>query len=72
MFPSDNNNNNGRYVNLAIMLPLSTFVGYLIGYGLDKLFHTTWLAYVFLVIGAIAGFVDAFRTLLGDQNKGSK
>ena len=28
------------------------------GYGLDMLFHTLWIRYVFLVLGAIAGFVE--------------
>jgi len=56
----------GRYVNLALLLPISTLVGFLMGYGLDMLFHTTWIRYVFLVLGAVAGFVEAIRVLTKD------
>jgi F0F1-type ATP synthase assembly protein I len=53
----------GKYLNLALLLPISTLVGFAMGYGLDMLFHTLWIRYVFLVLGAIAGFVEAFRVL---------
>jgi F0F1-type ATP synthase assembly protein I len=56
----------GKYINLALLLPISTFVGFLMGYGLDALFHTTWIRYVFLVLGVIAGFVEAIRVLTKD------
>jgi F0F1-type ATP synthase assembly protein I len=55
-----------KYINLALLLPISTLVGFLMGYGLDMLFHTMWIRYVFLVIGAIAGFVEAIRVLTKD------
>ncbi len=57
----------GRYLNLAMVLPISTLVGFLIGYGLDLLFHTGWLRYVFLVLGAVAGFMEAIRVLSQDK-----
>ncbi|HWF10997.1 MAG TPA: AtpZ/AtpI family protein [Bryobacteraceae bacterium] len=57
----------GKYMNLALLLPISTFVGYLIGYGLDHLFHTAWIRYVFLVLGLVAGFVETYRVLTEDQ-----
>jgi ATP synthase protein I len=57
----------GKYLNLALLLPISTFVGYLMGYGLDKLFHTTWIRFAFLVLGAVGGFLEAFRVLTGDN-----
>jgi F0F1-type ATP synthase assembly protein I len=56
----------GKYVNLGLLLPISTFVGYLLGYGLDMLFHTTWLRYVFLALGTIAGFFELIRELNKD------
>ena len=55
-----------KYINLALLLPISTFVGFLMGYGIDILFHTTWIRYVFLVLGAVAGFVEAIRVLTKD------
>jgi F0F1-type ATP synthase assembly protein I len=56
----------GKYLNLAMLLPIATLVGFAMGYGLDALFHTGWLRYVFLVLGAVAGFVEAFRVLTRD------
>jgi F0F1-type ATP synthase assembly protein I len=53
----------GKYLNLALLLPISTFVGFAMGYGFDALFHTTWLRYVFLVLGTAAGFVELIREL---------
>jgi F0F1-type ATP synthase assembly protein I len=60
-------NDLGKYMNLALLLPISAFVGYLMGYGLDALFHTVWIRYVFLVIGIIAGFIETFRVLTQDN-----
>ncbi len=56
----------GKYLNLALLLPISIFVGFAMGYGLDKLFHTTWIRYIFLVIGMVAGFVELIRELNKD------
>jgi F0F1-type ATP synthase assembly protein I len=52
-----------RYMGLAFVLPISTCVGYVIGWGLDRLFHTKFLYLVFLVLGVVAGFVELFREL---------
>jgi ATP synthase protein I len=56
----------GKYLNLALLLPICTFVGFLMGYGLDKLFHTTWLRFVFLALGSVAGFIELIRELSKD------
>jgi F0F1-type ATP synthase assembly protein I len=56
----------GKYLNLALLLPISTFVGFIMGYGLDKLFHTTWIRIVFLLLGSIAGFIELIRELNKD------
>ena len=61
----------GKYLNLALLLPISTFVGYLMGYGLDRLFHTTWIRYVFLALGSVAGFVELIRELNKDTQGGT-
>ena len=55
--------NIGKYVSMALILPISTFVGYGMGYGLDLLFHTAWLRYIFLVLGTISGFISLIRDL---------
>jgi len=57
-----------KYSALGFMLPASTFVGYAIGYGLDRVFHTGFLRIVFLIIGTVAGFYQLVREL-GRQTK---
>jgi len=42
-------------------LPISTLVGWGMGYGLDKLFHTAFLQYIFLALGIVAGLIEAIR-----------
>ena len=53
----------GKYLGLAMMLPIATGVGYALGYGHDSLFHTTWIRWVFLGFGSIAGFLDIIYEL---------
>jgi F0F1-type ATP synthase assembly protein I len=57
----------GKYTSLALLLPLSTLIGYAMGYGVDLLFHTTWIRYVFLVLGTISGFISLIRELDKDK-----
>jgi F0F1-type ATP synthase assembly protein I len=56
----------GEYTSLAFLLPVSAFVGYAIGYFLDKALHTTWLYIPFLLLGIAAGFVQLIRQLMKD------
>jgi F0F1-type ATP synthase assembly protein I len=56
----------GEYTSLAIMLPAATLVGYVIGYLLDKAFHTHFLYIPFLILGIAAGFVQLIRQLMRD------
>jgi ATP synthase protein I len=53
----------GRYSALAMMLPAATFVGYLIGYLLDRWLGTGFLKMTFLLIGIAAGFIQLIREL---------
>jgi F0F1-type ATP synthase assembly protein I len=57
----------GKYMAMALMLPISTCVGYAMGYGLDMLFHTTWLRWVFVGLGTIAGVFDLIYELDKDK-----
>ena len=61
----------GEYTSLAFLLPVSTFVGYAIGYLLDKAFGTHWLYIPFLILGIAAGFVQLVRQLMRDTRDGS-
>jgi F0F1-type ATP synthase assembly protein I len=52
-----------NYAQLAFVFPAATVVGWLIGVGLDKWLHTTWLYIVGLIFGIVAGFVELIRTV---------
>ena len=59
-----------QYSSLALLLPCSTFVGWVIGYFLDKHFHTTWLTVLCLILGSVAGFVSLIRQIMRDSGDG--
>jgi len=59
----------GEYTSLAFLLPATTFVGYAIGYLLDKAFGTHWLYLPFLILGIVAGFVQLIRHLVRDTRE---
>ena len=60
----DNNDKNlGKYLELALMLPIATLVGGAMGYGLDKLFGTHFLYIIFGVLGSAAGIIQVIRGL---------
>jgi ATP synthase protein I len=51
-------------IQLALVLPVATVVGLLIGVGLDKWLHQHWIYIAGMVMGATAGFVQIFRVVL--------
>ncbi len=51
----------GAYLSLAFLLPLSTFVGYVMGTLLDRAFGTHFLYIVFLLFGIAGGFIEIVR-----------
>jgi len=58
-----------RYSSLALALPASTFIGWILGALLDKWLHTTWLYLVGLIVGIIAGFMELIRAVTGSESK---
>jgi F0F1-type ATP synthase assembly protein I len=57
------------YVQLGVMLPAATFVGWILGHLLDNWLHTGWIQYVGLGLGIAAGFVQLFRVALKSGNE---
>ena len=59
---------------LGIQFALSIFVGFAIGYYLDKFFKTfPWLTVIFLILGIVAAFRELFKLARkqdGDRTKG--
>jgi F0F1-type ATP synthase assembly protein I len=56
----------GEYTSLAFMLPLATFIGYALGYLMDKAMGTHWIYIPGLLLGIAAGFVQLIRHFLRD------
>jgi ATP synthase protein I len=50
-------------IQLALVLPIATVIGLLIGMGLDKWLHQHWIYIPGLILGAAAGFVQIFRVV---------
>jgi ATP synthase protein I len=61
-----------KMMQIALLLPSAAFVGWLMGAGLDKLLHTTWIGAAGIVFGGIAGLVYVIRLVLstGSQTDG--
>ncbi|HEY5381499.1 MAG TPA: AtpZ/AtpI family protein [Acidobacteriaceae bacterium] len=57
-------------IQLALAVPGGCLIGWLIGVGLDKHFHTEWIQIVGIVVGAVAGFLQIFRTASGYLKRG--
>lgn len=57
----------GKYYGMIFILPAAVLVGFGIGYALDKVFHTTFLKIVFLLLGVAAGMIDLLRELSKDD-----
>lgn len=57
----------GKYYGMIFIVPAAVLVGFGIGYGLDKVFHTSFLKIVFLLLGVAAGIIDLFRELTKDD-----
>lgn len=48
-------------IQLGLLLPAATVIGWLIGVGLDRWLHQDWIYIPGLILGAGAGFVQIFR-----------
>ena len=56
--------------SIGWMFPIAIGLGFLWGWGMDKLFGTRpWLTWIFTAFGVIAAFVNLFR--IGLRNDGS-
>src|ERR1700679_1648233 len=58
-----------KMMQIALLLPSAAFVGWLMGAGLDRLFHTNWIAAAGIVFGGIAGLVYVIRLVLSSNSQ---
>jgi F0F1-type ATP synthase assembly protein I len=49
-------------VQLALAIPAGCLVGWAFGTWLDRHFHQEWIAVAGIVLGAVAGFIQIYRT----------
>ena len=54
-------------MGLAFLIPTTTFVGYAIGYLLDRGFGTRFWKPVWLIIGIAAGLLQLVRELMKEK-----
>lgn len=57
-----------EYSTLALLLPVSTAVGWFLGHLLDKACGTGFLNIVGLLVGSVAGFVQLIRQVTRDTH----
>ena len=50
-----------KLTQIAFVLPVSVFVGWVLGAGLDKWLHQHWMYLVGIILGSVAGFIQIFR-----------
>jgi len=48
-------------MQIALILPLSTLIGWALGDFLDHKLHQSWIAMVGLALGVAAGFIQVIR-----------
>lgn len=53
-----------KMIQIAIMLPAAVFIGYILGYWLDKTLHQTWISIVGLILGGAAGLISVIRMVM--------
>ena len=49
-------------IQLAIALPVGCVVGWFLGSFVDRHFHTHWAGVAGIILGAVGGFLQIYRT----------
>jgi len=63
-----------KLMQIAILLPSSAFIGWLLGAWADKAWHQSWLGIAGIVFGGISGLVYVIRLVMAtgaDKQNGS-
>ena len=53
-----------KMMQIAILLPASAFVGWLLGAWLDKALHQSWISLAGILLGGISGLVYVVRLVI--------
>jgi F0F1-type ATP synthase assembly protein I len=57
-----------RLMQIALVLPIAVLLGWFFGAALDRWLHQTWITAVGLVLGMVAGMLEAVRMALAAGN----
>ena len=49
-------------IQLALAIPAGCLLGWLFGSWLDRHFYQSWIAITGIILGAVGGFIQIFRT----------
>ena len=58
-----------KLMQIALILPCSAFIGWLLGAWADKALHQTWINLAGIVFGGISGLVYVVRLAIATSNK---
>ncbi|MDE1155157.1 MAG: AtpZ/AtpI family protein [Acidobacteriaceae bacterium] len=58
-------------LQMALVLPIGCALGWLLGAALDLRFHTGFLGFLGILLGAIGGFIQIFRMASSYLKKGN-
>jgi len=63
-----------RLIQIALVLPIAVLIGWFFGAALDRWLHQSWITLVGIIVGMIAGMLEAVRMALaaGNPGKGGK
>ena len=53
-----------RLIQIALVLPIAVLIGWFFGAMLDRWLHQTWITIVGIILGMIAGMLEAVRMAL--------
>jgi ATP synthase protein I len=53
-----------RLMQIALVLPIAVLIGWFFGAMLDRWLHQTWITIVGIILGMIAGMLEAVRMAL--------
>jgi F0F1-type ATP synthase assembly protein I len=58
-----------RMVQIAILLPTSAFVGWIIGAWLDKVLHQSWITLIGILFGGFSGLYYVIRLVMAQGRR---
>jgi ATP synthase protein I len=61
-----------RLLQIALVLPIAVLIGWFFGAMLDRWLHQSWITVVGIVLGMIAGMLEAVRMALAAGKTGKR